>query len=81
MARNTKVLGFSVTPNVATEYERLAARQRMSKSELFRRMVEAYQARLDQEEFLTLQRRMSDRARQHRRLTEKDVERMVLEDR
>jgi RNA:NAD 2'-phosphotransferase (TPT1/KptA family) len=81
MARSTKVLGFSVAPEIATEYERLATRQRMSKSELFRRMVETYKAKLDDEEFLRLQKRMSQRAGRPRRLTEKEIERIVFEDR
>ena len=41
-----EILGFSVAPSLAVEYERLAARQRTTKSELFRRMVEAYKAKL-----------------------------------
>jgi len=81
MPRTTKVLGFSVSPDIAAEYERLATRQRASKSELFRRMVEAYQAKLDDEEFLKLQRRMSRRANRRGRITEKEVERIVFEDR
>jgi DNA-binding transcriptional MocR family regulator len=81
MARTTRILGFSVAPEIASAYERLAQRQRTSKSELFRRMVEAYKAKLDEEEFRALQRRMSERARKRRRLTEKEVERIVFEDR
>jgi hypothetical protein len=34
MARKTRVLGFSVPPGVAAEYERLAKRTGRSKSEL-----------------------------------------------
>jgi len=81
MARTTKILGFSVAPDIANEYDRLAARQRTSKSELFRRMVEVYRAKLDAEEFAALQQRMFDHAHRRRRLTEKEVERIVFEDR
>jgi len=81
MARKTKVLGFSVAPAIADEYERLAARQRKSKSELFREMVEAYKAKLEEEAFLRLQARMSRKARRVGLLTERQVERIVFEDR
>ncbi|MGH2668126.1 MAG: ribbon-helix-helix domain-containing protein [bacterium] len=81
MGRRTKVVGFSVPPDVAEDYERLAARQRTSKSELFRQMVETYKAKLEEEEFFRLQRRMARRTRRQGGLTEKDIERIVFEDR
>ena len=79
MARTTRILGFSVAPSIAAEYERLAARQRKSKSELFREMVETYKAKLDEDELLRLQTRMSRKARKLGVLTERDVERIVFE--
>lgn len=81
MPRRTRVLGFSVSPEIADEYERLAKRERRSKSDLFREMIAAYKARRAEEEFLRLQARMSRRARAKGVLTEKDVERLVFEDR
>jgi predicted transcriptional regulator len=81
MARKTRVLGFSVPPEVAEEYERLAQRERRSKSELFREMIAAYKAKREEEKFFRLQNRMSRRARGKGVLTEKDVERLVFEDR
>ena len=81
MARKTRVLGFSVPPEVAEEYERLAKRERRTKSDLFREMIAAYKARRAEEEFHRLQSRMSRRARAKGVLTEKDVERLVFEDR
>ena len=42
MARKTSVLGFSVSPALAKEYERLAEREGTTKSDLFRRMVTTY---------------------------------------
>jgi hypothetical protein len=81
MARKTRVLGFSVPPDVATEYERLAERERRTKSDLFREMIAVYKAKREQEEFFRLQSRMSRRARSAGVLTEKDVERLVFEDR
>jgi hypothetical protein len=44
-------------------------------------MIAAYKAKRAEEEFLTLQARMSRRARAQGVLTEKDVERLVFEDR
>lgn len=81
MARKTRVLGFSVTPKIAEDYERLAKREGRSKSDLFREMIATYKARRAEEEFVRLQGRMSRRARAKGILTEKDVERLVFEDR
>lgn len=81
MGRKTRVLGFSVAPDIAKEYEQLAERQRKTKSELFRQMVEAYKARLEEEEFFRLQKKMARRAQKKGVFTEKEVERLVFEDR
>lgn len=81
MARRTRVLGFSVPPELAEEYEKLARREGRSKSELFREMIAAYKTKRDEEAFGRLQSRMSRRARAKGVLTEKDVERLVFEDR
>jgi hypothetical protein len=81
MARKTRVLGFSVPPDVAVEYERLAERERRTKSDLFREMIAVYKAKRQEEAFIRLQRRMSRRARDQGVLSEKDVERLVFEDR
>jgi len=81
MGRKTRVLGFSVAPDIAEEYEQLAERQKKTKSELFRQMVEAYKARLEEEEFFRLQKKMARRAQNRGVFTEKEVERMVFEDR
>lgn len=81
MTRKTRVLGFSVPPELATEYERLAERERRTKSDLFREMIAVYKAKREEEAFFRLQARMSRRARAEGVLTEKDVERLVFEDR
>ena len=81
MGRKTAVLGFSVNQEIAAEYEQLTARQKTTKSELFRRMVETYKDRLAEEEFFALQRKMGRRARRRGPLTEKEVARIVFEDR
>ncbi len=81
MARKTAVLGFSVSPALAREYEQLAEREGTTKSDLFRRMVSTYKAERDEQEFLALQRKMAGRVRRTGVLTEAEVERIVFEDR
>lgn len=81
MGRRTKVVGFSVVTELAEEYEQLAARQHINKSELFRRMIETYKDKLEEEEFFRLQRKMVGGARQKGIFTEQEVERIVFEDR
>ena len=43
MARTTKVLGFSVSPEIASAFEEIVRAERRSKSELFREMFRVYQ--------------------------------------
>lgn len=81
MSRKTTVLGFSVPLEVAEEYERLARRQGTTKSELFLRMVSAYKARMEEKEFFHLQRRMSGHAGRRGDFTERDIEKLVFDDR
>ncbi len=40
--RNTKILGFSVLPEIAEEFEALCERKNYTKSELFRAMFRTY---------------------------------------
>ena len=81
MARKTAVLGFSVSPALAKEYEQIAEREGTTKSDLFRRMVNTYKAEREEQEFFALQRKMARRTRQTVVLTEEDVERIIFEDR
>ena len=81
MGRKTKVLGFSVAPEIAEEYQRLAEREGRTKSELFRQMVETYKTKLEEEAFFRLQRKIARRVRQKGILSEKEVERLVFENR
>ncbi len=81
MARKTAVLGFSVSPALAKEYEEIAEREGTTKSDLFRRMVNTYKAEREEQEFFELQRKMARRTSKIEVLTEEDVERLVFEDR
>jgi hypothetical protein len=55
--------------------------QGTTRSELFRRMVETYKTKLEEEEFSRLQKKMSGKARKQGIFTEKEVERIVFGDR
>ena len=81
MARKTAVLGFSVSPALAKEYEQIAAHEGTTKSDLFRRMVTTYKAEREEEDFFSLQRKMARRVRKTATLTEEDVERIVFTNR
>jgi hypothetical protein len=81
MERKTEVLGYSVSPALAREYEQIEKRERATKSDLFRRMVITYKAEREEEEFVALQRKMARRTRKTGVLTEEEVERIVFEDR
>lgn len=81
MARKTAVLGFSVSPELAKEYEQIAEREGTTKSDLFRRMVHSYKMEREEQEFFALQRKMARRTKKTAALTEEDVERIVFEDR
>ena len=81
MAHKTSVLRFSVGPALAREYERLAERRGMTKSDLFRYMVTTYKAEREEAELVSLQRKMARRTCKTGVLTEEEVERIVFEDR
>jgi hypothetical protein len=81
MVRKTSVFGFSVSPALAKEYERLAEREGTTNSDLFRRMVTTNKAEREEEAFVALQRKMTRRVRKTGVLTEEEVERIVFEDR
>ena len=81
MARKRAMVGFSVSPALAREYEQLAEREGTTKSDLFRRMVTTYKAEREEQEFFVLQRKMARPARKIGVFTEEEVERIVFEDR
>ena len=81
MGRKTTVLGFSVSPELAEKYEMLAEQEGITKSGLFRRLVECYKTEREEEAYFKLQRRMSHRLQRPKVLSEKEVERIVFEDR
>ncbi len=81
MARKTSVLGFPVSPELAKEYIELAEREKTTKSDLFRRMVETYKTERAEQEVFALQRKMWRRTHKVGVFTKEDVERIVFENR
>jgi hypothetical protein len=81
MARKTVLLEIVVSPALVMEYERLAEREGTTRSDLFCRIVSVYKAKREEEEFVTLKRKMARCARKTGVFTEEEVERIVFEDR
>lgn len=79
MPRKTKVVGFSLPPEIAREIERTAKAERKTKSELLRDMWEAYRLLREEQEFSRLQRvaRRQASALEYVIRTEDDVERIL----
>ena len=49
--RNTKVVGFSVPPEIYDEILKYAEEEKKTKSELFRDMVKVYRRKKEEEEY------------------------------
>jgi len=81
MKRRRVAMTISLPPEIAENYERLAQQEAKNKSQLFREMFLLYKARTLEQEFFDLQRRGARLARKKGIMTEKDVERIVFEDR
>lgn len=81
MSRGRIAVTTSIPPAMAREYARLARTRAKSRSELFREMFDAYRRAQAEEEFGPLQRYGARKAKALGVLTERDVERIVFEDR
>ena len=81
MKRRRVAMTISLPPEIAENYEKLAQKEAKNKSQLFRDMFSIYKARTLEQEFYDLQREGAKLARKKGILTEKDVERIVFEDR
>lgn len=79
--RGRVAVTISIPPTVAKEYDRLARATAKNRSELFRDMFETYRRARGEEMFDELQRYGSRKARERGIRTERDVERLVFEDR
>jgi hypothetical protein len=81
MKRRRIAVTISLPPEVAKDYERIADQEAKNKSQLFRDMFLLYKEKTLEREFFDLQRYGAKMAREKGILTEKDVERIVFEDR
>ena len=81
MARRRAAITISLPPEIAEDYERIAQKEAKNKSQLFRDMFVLYKKEAGEQEFFELQRYGSKLARGKGILTEKDVERIVIEGR
>lgn len=79
--RSSKVLAVSLPPEAAEEFERLAGAEGRNKSELFREMLRVYRGYVETGRFESLQRYGAARARQLGIQDERDVERLIAENR
>ncbi len=81
MGRSRVAITISIPPRLAREYDRLAQASAKNRSQLFREMFELYRQSQDEEALRALQRYGRRKARERGILTERDVERLVFEDR
>lgn len=81
MGRSRVAVTISIPPQLANEYDRLARGTAKNRSQLFREMFALYRQSQDEEVFRALQRYGRRKARERGILTERDVERLVFEDR
>ncbi len=81
MKRRRVAITISLPPEIAEDYEKIAEQEAKNKSQLFRDMFSLYREKTLEREFYDLQRYGARRAREKGILTEKDVERIVFEDR
>lgn len=79
--RGRVAVTISIPPAVAEEYDQLARATAKNRSELFRDMFDSYRRARGEELFSELQRYGSRKARARGVRTERDVERLVFEDR
>jgi hypothetical protein len=81
MKRRRIAMTISISPEIAEAYEKIAEQEAKNKSQLFRDMFLLYKEKMGEDEFFELQRYGIRMAKRKGVLTEKDVERIVFEDR
>ena len=81
MKKRRVAVTISLNPEIAKDYEKIADQEAKNKSQLFRDMFSFYREKTLEREFFDLQRYGAERAREKGILTEKDVEKIVLEGR
>ena len=81
MKRRRVAMTVSIPPEIAEDYEKIAEQEAKNKSQLFRDMFLLYKEKACEKEFFELQRYGTRKAKEKGIITEKDVERIVFEDR
>ena len=81
MGRSRVAVTIFIPPRLAEDYDRLARITAKNRSQLFREMFELYRQSQEEEAFRSLQRYGRGEARERGILTERDVERLVFQDR
>ena len=79
-SRQRVVMTLSVPPDTAKEYRKLAKAKGETISQLFRQVFSLYKEEKLREEFLQLQRYGAKKVRELK-ITEKDIEKLIFEDR
>lgn len=79
--RHSRVVTVSLPPELADDFERIAADEQRTRSELFREMLRAYRAQREVDEFELLQRYGASRSDGAGVLSEEDVLRIVEQER
>lgn len=78
--RNRVAMTISLSPDVAREYEAIAKAKGETKSQLFREMFSLYRQQRLEEELSRLQKYGTKKLKE-KRFTEKDIERLVFDNR
>jgi metal-responsive CopG/Arc/MetJ family transcriptional regulator len=81
MRRRNRILRLSIPSDLTEEFKGLARELGKSKSELFREMIAVYKARQDEEELYRVQRRISQQLNRAKLFTEKEIDRIIFEER
>lgn len=79
--RTTRVLSVSLPPDLAEEFDRLAAQEGRNRSELFRRMLGVYRGYAETQTFESLQLYGAAQAARRGITSERDVERLIRDTR
>jgi len=81
MPRNRIAISVSLPPEQAAALDRLARKEKKTRSALMRDMLSVYQQQREEQELAKLQQYGAGLSRDAGILTEADVERIVFEDR
>lgn len=81
MSHTKRILRFSLPSELPEEFASLARRLGKTKTELLREMLDVYKERQEEQELYRLQRRFSRQLNLPKPLTEKEIDRIVFEDR